>query len=70
MVDGATDGIARTLEQVVSYGDRVVLESPGFPPFFDLVEALGAEAVPVELDGSGVRPESLRSALATRPTVS
>ncbi|MEO9321848.1 aminotransferase class I/II-fold pyridoxal phosphate-dependent enzyme [Nocardioides sp. C4-1] len=67
VVDGATDGVARVLEQVVSYGDRVVLENPGFPPFFDLVEALGAEVVPVELDGVGVRPESLRRALATRP---
>jgi DNA-binding transcriptional MocR family regulator len=67
VVDGATDGVARVLEQVVSYGDRVVLETPGFPPFFDLVEALGAEVVPVALDGSGVRPASLREALATRP---
>lgn len=67
VVDGATDGVARTLEQVVGYGDRVVLESPGFPPFFDLVEALGGEVVPVELDDRGIRPESLRRALATRP---
>lgn len=67
VVDGATDGVARVLEQVVAYGDRVVLESPGFPPFFDLVEALGGEVVPVELDRSGVRPESLRRALTTRP---
>lgn len=67
VVDGATDGVARTLEQVVGYGDRVVLESPGFPPFFDLVEALGGEVVPVELDDRGIRAESLRRALATRP---
>ncbi|UMG94062.1 aminotransferase class I/II-fold pyridoxal phosphate-dependent enzyme [Nocardioides sp. TF02-7] len=67
VVDGATDGVARTLEQVVSYGDRVVLESPGFPPFFDLVEALGADVVPVELDAHGVRPDSLRRALDARP---
>ncbi|KAA1426831.1 aminotransferase class I/II-fold pyridoxal phosphate-dependent enzyme [Nocardioides antri] len=67
VVDGATDGVARMLEQVASYGDRVVLESPGFPPFFDLVEALGAEVVPVALDGSGVTPESLRRALDARP---
>ena len=53
VVDGATDGVTRMLEQVVSYGDRVVLESPGFPPFFDLVEALGAEVVPVALDDVG-----------------
>lgn len=67
VVDGATDGIARTLEQVVSYGDRVVLESPGFPPFFDLVEVLGGDVVPVALDGEGVDPASLRAALRTKP---
>jgi DNA-binding transcriptional MocR family regulator len=67
VVDGATDGVARVLEQVVAYGDRVVLESPGFPPFFDLVEAIGGEVVPVGLDGAGVRPASLRRALETRP---
>lgn len=67
VVDGATDGVARTLEEVVSYGDRVVLESPGFPPFFDLVEALGAEVVPVELDAEGIRVDSLRRAAASAP---
>ncbi|MCX6398648.1 MAG: aminotransferase class I/II-fold pyridoxal phosphate-dependent enzyme [Propionibacteriales bacterium] len=67
VVDGATDGITRTLEQVVGYGDRVVLESPGFPPLFDLVEALGGEIVPVELDERGIRPDALRTALGTRP---
>jgi DNA-binding transcriptional MocR family regulator len=67
VVDGATDAVTRMLEQVVSYGDRVVLESPGFPPFYDLVEALGAEVVPVALDASGVTPDSLRRALRARP---
>ncbi len=67
VVDGATDGIARVLEHLVSYGDRVVLESPGFPPFFDLVEALGAEVVPVGVDGEGVRVDDLRVALDKQP---
>ena len=51
----------------VHLGDRVALESPGFPPFYDLVESLGAEIVPLEIDDSGVRPESLRAALDARP---
>lgn len=68
VVDGALDGISRTLEQVVRFGDRVAVESPGFPYFFDLVEALGAETVPLSLDDEGVRPESLTDALAERPT--
>lgn len=67
VVDGATDAIARVLEQCVHLGDRVVLESPGFPPFSDLVESLGAEIVPVEMDESGVRPASLRAALDAGP---
>lgn len=67
VVDGATDALSRILEQVVQYGDRVVLESPTFPPFFDLVEALGGEIVPVEMDDRGIRPEALRTALQARP---
>ena len=67
VVDGATDGIARVLEHLVSFGDRVVLESPGFPPLFDLVESLGAEVVPVGLDREGVLVDDLSAALDTRP---
>lgn len=67
VVDGATDGIARVLEQCVHLGDRVALESPGYPPFYDLVESLGAEIVPLEMDDAGVRPESLRAALDASP---
>lgn len=67
VVDGAMDGITRVLERVVGLGDRVVLESPGYPMFFDLVESLGAEIVPVDLDRHGIRPSSLRAALDTSP---
>ena len=67
VVDGATDGIGRVLEQCVRLGDRVGMESPGYPPFYDLVESLGAEIVPLAMDESGVLPESLRTALDARP---
>ncbi len=67
VVDGATDGIARALELLVGLGDRVAVEAPGFPPVFDLVEALGGEVTPMELDGEGVSVRSLRAALATDP---
>jgi len=68
VVDGALDGISRVLEQVVRFGDRVAVESPGFPYFFDLLDALGAEAVPLELDEEGVLPASLSRALARHPS--
>ena len=67
VVDGALDAISRTLEQLVRFGDRVVVESPGFPPFLDLLDVLGAEAVPVRLDEYGMVPEALTRALHRRP---
>ncbi|MFC4827901.1 PLP-dependent aminotransferase family protein [Agromyces aurantiacus] len=67
VVDGALDAISRTLDQVVRFGDRVVVEHPGFPPFLDLLDLLGAEAVPVAIDEHGMSPEGLASALRRRP---
>ncbi|WP_402467664.1 aminotransferase class I/II-fold pyridoxal phosphate-dependent enzyme [Isoptericola aurantiacus] len=63
VVDGALDAIGRTLEQVVGFGDRVAVEDPGFPPTFDLLDQLGLERVPLDLDRYGVRPRSLAAAL-------
>ena len=67
VVDGALDAISRTLDQVVRFGDRVVVEHPGFPPFLDLLDAFGAEAVPVRLDEHGMLPAGLAAALLRRP---
>ena len=67
VVDGALDGISRTLDAVVGFGARVAVESPSFPYFFDLIDALGAESVPLTLDEEGVEPASLARALTTRP---
>ncbi|MEV7766523.1 aminotransferase class I/II-fold pyridoxal phosphate-dependent enzyme [Microbacterium sp. NPDC086615] len=68
VVDGALDGISRTLDQVVRFGDRVAVESPGFPYFFDLIEAAGAVPVTLESDADGVIPASLARALALGPS--
>jgi DNA-binding transcriptional MocR family regulator len=67
VVDGALDGISRVLEQVVRFGDRVAVESPGFPYFFDLLDVLGADPVPLEMDGEGVQPAALARGLSRRP---
>ncbi|MGR2752576.1 aminotransferase class I/II-fold pyridoxal phosphate-dependent enzyme [Agromyces arachidis] len=68
VVDGALDAISRTLDQVVRFGDRVVVEHPGFPPFLDLLDLLGAEAIPVAVDQHGMSPEGLAAALRRRPS--
>lgn len=67
VVNGTQDAVARALEQVVGFGDRVAIESPGFPAFLDMLDVLGAEIVPLELDGEGVTPASLRRALKDQP---
>jgi DNA-binding transcriptional MocR family regulator len=68
IVNGALDAIDRLLAVVVRFGDRVIVEEPGYPPVFDLVDAHGAEAVPVCFDGQGVSPASLRQAIRTKPS--
>ncbi len=67
IVDGAMDAISRTLDLVLKFGDRVAVENPGFPPVFDLLDHYGTERIPVELDGEGMRPDSLEEALHRSP---
>ncbi|MET1053621.1 MAG: aminotransferase class I/II-fold pyridoxal phosphate-dependent enzyme [Mycetocola sp.] len=67
VVDGALDGLSRSLEQVIRFGDRVIVEDPSFPPFFDLLDQLGAVRVPVPVDDAGLNPDALRRALALGP---
>lgn len=67
VLDGALDGISRTLDLLLRYGDRVVVEDPGFPPVLDLLDAVGAERVPVPLDEHGLRPDLLAAALLRSP---
>ena len=69
VVDGALDALSRAMEIVVRFGDRVVVEDPGFPPIFDLLDHFGAVRVPVGLDADGMRPDLLEEALKLRPTV-
>ncbi len=68
VVDGALDALSRAMEIVVRFGDRVVVEDPGFPPIFDLLDHFGAVRVPVGLDGDGMRPDLLEEALTLRPS--
>ncbi len=67
IVNGALDAIDRLLAVTVRFGDRVIVEEPGYPPVFDLVDAHGAQAVPACMDAEGISPASLRKALQTKP---
>ncbi|HCL70026.1 MAG TPA: GntR family transcriptional regulator, partial [Actinobacteria bacterium] len=50
VVDGALDGLSRIVDQLVGLGDRVIMESPGFPPLIDLLDRAGADVIPVAID--------------------
>ncbi|MCU1469865.1 MAG: GntR family transcriptional regulator [Glaciihabitans sp.] len=67
IVDGAMDAISRSLDLLLKFGDRVVVENPGFPPVFDLLDHYGIERLPVELDADGMIPDSLGVALHRSP---
>lgn len=69
VTNGALDAIDRALATLVRYGDRVVVENPTFPPFLDLLESYGLEAIGVETDADGMLPESFAAALGTAPAI-
>ncbi|MCX4092769.1 aminotransferase class I/II-fold pyridoxal phosphate-dependent enzyme [Nocardia sp. alder85J] len=64
VVDGAIDAVDRLLAAHVRFGDAVLVENPCFPPFLDLLAQIGARAVPVGMDESGLLPAELAAALA------
>ena len=69
VVDGAMDAVDQTLSQLVRVGDTVIVEHPTFPPFLDLIDAMGAKVRAVRVDDEGMVPEHLESALASHARV-
>jgi DNA-binding transcriptional MocR family regulator len=67
VVDGALDGLSRIIAVLVSFGDRVIVESPGFPPLLDILERVGAEIIPIGLDEQGPLVSELADALVRDP---
>jgi DNA-binding transcriptional MocR family regulator len=68
IVDGAMDGLELIARGLIRFGDRVIVEHPGFPPILDLLESLGAILVGVAMDDEGLRPDELDAALGQRCT--
>jgi len=67
VTNGALDALDRVFGALLTFGDRVLVESPGFPPIIDLLEHYGVEPVGVAVDAQGLRPDSLASALSRHP---
>lgn len=63
VVDGAMDAMDLIVRTTLRFGDRVVVEDPGFPPLVDLLESVGAQLVGVPLDDEGLELDALAEAL-------
>jgi len=68
VTNGALDAIDRALAAVTRFGDRVVVESPTFPPFGDLLDHYGLDPVPVTMDEEGMLPDQFATALSVGPS--
>jgi len=67
VTDGALDALDRLVTLLVRLGDRVVVENPTFPGLLDLLDARGAQLLPVGVDVAGALPDDLAAALAAEP---
>jgi DNA-binding transcriptional MocR family regulator len=64
VVDGAMDAMDLIVRTSLRFGDRVVVEDPGFPPLVDLLESVGVQLVGVPVDEEGLDLSALETALA------
>ncbi len=65
IVDGAMDAIDQVASHLIRFGDIVIVEHPTFPSFLDLLDALGARIIGVEVDDEGMVPQQLEAALTS-----
>jgi GntR family transcriptional regulator/MocR family aminotransferase len=66
LTHGSQEGIALAAEVLVSPGDAVGVESPGYLPAIDVFRELGAELVPLPVDAQGLRVDALSEVLGRR----
>ncbi|WP_285575408.1 aminotransferase class I/II-fold pyridoxal phosphate-dependent enzyme [Actinoallomurus iriomotensis] len=67
VVGGGYEGMQLVCQTLALPGDRIAVEDPTGARLLDIVEALGAEVVPVACDRDGPIPSSLARALRTNP---
>lgn len=67
LLDGAQDALDRLIEATVAFGDRVIVETPTFPPILDMLELAGAEVIGVPVDDEGIELTAFEAALAAEP---
>jgi len=64
---GSQQAIWLAARSLLAPGDRVGVECWGYPPAWDALRDTGAELVPLEVDGEGLRMDAVEAALAHGP---
>ncbi|GAA4612391.1 aminotransferase class I/II-fold pyridoxal phosphate-dependent enzyme [Actinoallomurus liliacearum] len=64
---GGYEGVQLVCQTAALPGDRIAVEDPTGARLLDILEALGADVIPVACDREGPIPASLAGALATNP---
>jgi DNA-binding transcriptional MocR family regulator len=67
VANGSLEAGAMLFEQLISPGNRVIVEQPTYDRTLLLLQQLGAELVPVSLEADGVHLGELEDALAAGP---
>jgi len=70
LTTGSSAGFMLAFLAMFEPGDRVAIASPGYPPYRNVLSALGCEAVPLEISAAtrfALSPEALLAAHRERP---
>jgi GntR family transcriptional regulator / MocR family aminotransferase len=67
VVGGSQMGLDLAARTLLVPGDVVAVEDPGYAPAWATLRAVGAELVPVPVDGGGLQVEALEALLHQRP---
>ncbi len=68
-VNGGFDGLMLLCQTLVVAGDRVAVEDPTAPRLLDILDAVGAEVIPVPCDERGPRPDALADVVRRKPVL-
>jgi DNA-binding transcriptional MocR family regulator len=63
ITNGAHQATSVSLRTMAGRGSVIAVEDTSYPGIYDVIDGMGATAVPLERDSAGIRPESLDAAL-------
>lgn len=66
LTHGSQEAVALVAQVLVSPGDVVAVEDPGYLPVREMFESLGAEIAPIPVDAHGLRVDELAALLRRR----